>query len=225
MAGPEVMRSGAPSSLAMIIASVVLPSPGEPDSSTWSGGRLRARAASSTSESCSRTRSCPTNSSSRLGRSAASTTSSSPSAYGETTSGTVIDASGPAQQSQARAQQSGDVGHVADCERGLGLRPDRGERLVDLARAPAESGQGRAQLLAPGTDPGLAGQPRRARTAPERTGELVLELEHQPLGALAAYARHQGQRADVLAGDRGAHRIGAVHGEHGLGELGADAAD
>ena len=33
----------------MIIASVVLPSPGGPDSSTWSGARPRRRAASSTS--------------------------------------------------------------------------------------------------------------------------------------------------------------------------------
>ena len=56
MAGPLVMRSGAPSSAATIIARVVLPSPGGPDSSTWSGGRPRAAwRASSTIESCSRT--------------------------------------------------------------------------------------------------------------------------------------------------------------------------
>ena len=34
MAGPLLIRSGAPSSAAMIIAIVVLPSPGGPDSST-----------------------------------------------------------------------------------------------------------------------------------------------------------------------------------------------
>ncbi len=34
IAGPLVTRSGAPSSAAMIMASVVLPSPGGPDSST-----------------------------------------------------------------------------------------------------------------------------------------------------------------------------------------------
>src|SRR2546423_1872977 len=38
MAGPLVIRSGAPSSAAMIMAMVGLPSPGGPDSSTWSGG-------------------------------------------------------------------------------------------------------------------------------------------------------------------------------------------
>src|ERR1700747_51839 len=39
MAGPLVMRSGAPSSAATIIAIVVLPRPGGPASSTGAGGR------------------------------------------------------------------------------------------------------------------------------------------------------------------------------------------
>ena len=34
IAGPEVSRNGAPSSAAMIMARLVLPSPGGPDSST-----------------------------------------------------------------------------------------------------------------------------------------------------------------------------------------------
>ena len=42
IAGPLVTRSGAPSSCATIIASVVLPRPGGPDSRTWSGARPRA---------------------------------------------------------------------------------------------------------------------------------------------------------------------------------------
>ena len=41
--GPLVTRSGAPISAAMIIASVVLPSPGGPESSTWSGALPRPR--------------------------------------------------------------------------------------------------------------------------------------------------------------------------------------
>ena len=41
IAGPLVMRIGAPISAAMIIASVVLPRPGGPESRTWSGGRAR----------------------------------------------------------------------------------------------------------------------------------------------------------------------------------------
>ena len=67
-------------SWAMIIASVVLPSPGGPESRTWSEARPRRRAASSTSPSCSRTRRWPITSSRVRGRSAASTARSSPSA-------------------------------------------------------------------------------------------------------------------------------------------------
>ena len=84
MAGPLVMRSGAPSSAATIIAIVVLPRPGGPDSSTWSGGRPRRRALCRISDSCSRTRAWPMNSVSRLGRSALSMTRSSASASAET---------------------------------------------------------------------------------------------------------------------------------------------
>lgn len=36
MAGPEVMRMGAPISAAMIMDRVVLPRPGAPESRTWS---------------------------------------------------------------------------------------------------------------------------------------------------------------------------------------------
>ncbi len=44
--GPEVARKFTPSSRAMICASVVLPSPGGPNSSTWSSASPRPRAAS-----------------------------------------------------------------------------------------------------------------------------------------------------------------------------------
>ena len=82
IAGPLVIRIAVPSSAAMIIASEVLPSPGAPDSSTWSGGRPRCWALSSSSDSCSRTRSWPMNSASRRGRSAASTCRSSSAGLG-----------------------------------------------------------------------------------------------------------------------------------------------
>ena len=80
MAGPEVMRMGAPISAAMIIDRVVLPRPGAPESSTWSAVAPRARAARRTRSSCSRTFSWPMNSPRSLGRSAASTAWSSRSA-------------------------------------------------------------------------------------------------------------------------------------------------
>ena len=51
IAGPLEIRSGAAISAAMIIASVVLPRPGGPESSTWSGTEPRCRAAVSTSPS------------------------------------------------------------------------------------------------------------------------------------------------------------------------------
>lgn len=84
MAGPEVMRIGAFISAAMIIERVVLPRPGAPESSTWSAVAPRARAALRTRSSCSRTFSWPTNSSRSLGRRAASTAVSSPSASAST---------------------------------------------------------------------------------------------------------------------------------------------
>ena len=68
-AGPEVMRSELPSSWAMIIAMVVLPNPGGPANSTWSGATPRERAPPNTRSSCVRTFGWPMNSSSDLGRS------------------------------------------------------------------------------------------------------------------------------------------------------------
>ena len=73
LSGPLVIRIGCSSSAATIMARVVLPRPGGPDSRMWSGGASRRRAASRTSCSWSRTRVWPGNSLSRLGRSAAST--------------------------------------------------------------------------------------------------------------------------------------------------------
>ena len=45
IAGPEVIRKFTPISLAIILASVVLPSPGGPYKSTWSRASLRFKAA------------------------------------------------------------------------------------------------------------------------------------------------------------------------------------
>src|SRR5262245_30214993 len=67
--GPEVWRRFTPISRATMCASVVLPSPGGPNSSTWSRASLRFLAASTKIESCPRIFSCPTYSASDLGRS------------------------------------------------------------------------------------------------------------------------------------------------------------
>ena len=57
IAGPAVTRMGALISPAMIVASVVLPRPGGPYSSTWSSGSPRCLAASMEMVSVSLTRS------------------------------------------------------------------------------------------------------------------------------------------------------------------------
>jgi hypothetical protein len=84
IAGPLVIFTDVPSSDPMISARLVLPSPGGPDSSTWSGGRPRRLAPSSTSASWRLTLGWPMNSVSECGRSADSTTRSSSPAWGDT---------------------------------------------------------------------------------------------------------------------------------------------
>src|SRR5262245_22855184 len=75
--GPAVVTSAAPISLAMMVASVVLPSPGGPERRTWSSGSLRCRAASTDTLRLSTAARWPTYSCSRCGRSWRSTCVSS----------------------------------------------------------------------------------------------------------------------------------------------------
>ena len=84
IAGPDEMRMGAPISAAMIMAKVVLPNPGGPESRTWSGVPPRLRAAASTRPSWSATRFWPWNSARALGRRATSSAFSGGSAHGVT---------------------------------------------------------------------------------------------------------------------------------------------
>src|SRR5882762_5615083 len=74
--GPEVWRRFTPISRAMMCASVVLPSPGGPNSSTWSSASPRARAAWMKISSWPRIFSCPTYSARLPGRSERSNCSS-----------------------------------------------------------------------------------------------------------------------------------------------------
>src|SRR4051794_18885308 len=158
----------------MIIASVVFPRPGGPLSNTWSGVRPRARAAWSTSESCSQTRSCPITSARVRGLSAASTATSSSrrsaAVNRSSVSGALI--SGPAQCPQGGAQERADVGFE-----NVGIGRDRVDRLVRLAGRPAQAHQALADLAAPGR---LGG---RRKLAADRRTDPVLELEDDPLRA------------------------------------------
>src|SRR5689334_11541159 len=70
--GPDVARKFTPSSRATICASVVLPSPGGPNSSTWSSASFRDLAASMKTLRFPFACCCPTNSLSVCGRSALS---------------------------------------------------------------------------------------------------------------------------------------------------------
>ena len=115
IAGPLVTRIGVTSSVAMIIARLVLPNPGGPDSRMWSGARWRRRALSSTSSSCSRTFGWPGNSASRLGRRLASTSRSSGVAIAETTASTAGESAsgavaGDGRSLNARAREAGCCG-------------------------------------------------------------------------------------------------------------------
>src|SRR4051812_41307129 len=74
--GPEVWRRLTPISRAMMLASVVLPKPGGPNSSVWSSASLRLRAAAMKISSWSRILDWPTYSSRCLGRKARSIASS-----------------------------------------------------------------------------------------------------------------------------------------------------
>src|ERR1044072_7474446 len=72
MAGPAVERNSAPISFAMMFASVVLPKPGGPVSSTWSSASRRPRAAFMYTRRFSLTWRWPMYSSMRVGRSVSS---------------------------------------------------------------------------------------------------------------------------------------------------------
>ena len=175
------------------MARLVLPSPGGPDSSTWSGGRPRRSALSSTSPSCSRTRGWPTKSASRRGRSAASTSRSS------------VAVRGTARRRRGRS--------LARRQARRGQRPAREQAPSTAGRRPSASGGHRGDR--PPRPPGAV-QPRptsacRTWSRHGATGgdagagaggcstgaDPVPQLQHQPLGALPADARHPGQRRHV----------------------------
>ena len=132
--------------------------------------------------------------------------------------------------------------------RGLEVRPRQAFRSVSSAarsRAPTSgvgSGLGRRPRRRPGRPPsptsrgrpGPAGpgpataRPRRVRrcgvaAVPTGAPSRSLELEDDPLRALLPDAGDPGQRLDVLGGHRGPQVVGGEHGEHRLGQLGADA--
>ena len=177
----------------MIIASVVLPSPGGPESSTWSGGAAAARGRPrAPAPSCSRTRCWPTNSSRLRGRSAASTARSSPSAAASTsaparsTYAVLRPRRSSADSSPAHALLSVAQGGAQQPGARRAPRPSSASGATastassaSLADQPSPTSAG-VHLVAPGV---AAGGGRAAAGPPAPTGraEPVLELEDDPL--------------------------------------------
>ena len=139
------------------------------------------RAASSTSESCSRTRSWPTTSSSVRGRSAASTTRSSPSASAAVSGrwscrplgllelGLVHPTSGLAQRAQGARSSRADVGrgHL------LGLGRDLVDGAVGLLGRPAEADEAGLHLVLPVLRAGVRPRARAGRRPGDRSGRAA----------------------------------------------------
>src|SRR3954464_15747701 len=230
MAGPLVTRSGVDISWAMIIARVVLPRPGGPDSNTWSEARPRRRAASRTSPSCSRTRTWPITSSRVRGRSPASTARSSPSASAvvrearEASSWASSSSRGdigsrPAQAAERGPQEGGDVGRAVGGRAGRDLVGDGLDGPVGVLGPPAEPDQALLHLVTPRLRDRRAWGGARGRRRPDP----VLELEDDPLRPLLTDAGDRGQGADVVARNSTAYGVGREHREHRLGQLRADA--
>src|SRR5688500_101279 len=211
--GPDVCRRLTPISRAMMCASVVLPSPGGPKSSTWSSASLRLRAASMKISSCPRIFSWPMYSSSAFGRSARSNASSCGEVGAAATSRSVsimvnrhsgqgriqctfFWPSRLRQHLQRVPYAFGDAEaafEVAHCElRFLLVVSKREERVHDVASCPIAFGA----------------------HCDHRNVELVFQLEQQALGGLLADAGYPGEAPRLLPAHRVAQIRDAHSGEH-----------
>ena len=168
-AGPAVEMNATPSSRRRSGRGVVLPRPGGPESSTWSSASPRAAAAAIETPSCSLSASWPTNSSSRRGRSVASSSSSARSCGVWTRSMPGVRIIG------ARAlQRVGDqvLGRVA----GRAV-----EQLLGLLRREAEPDEAVARQ-----QPRVVAARDDDRVVGRRGADLLAQLDDDPLrGALA----------------------------------------
>ena len=175
----------------MICASVVLPRPGGPTSRTWSSASPRAFAAASAIASCSLTPSWPTNSSSRRG----------PERALELLLVGAEHLRGDGAHAGRLPQRQPD----ALLGREVGI--DRRQGLLGLEHGPAELDE----RIAGGQVHGGAG---RARDRHGILGaELLLQLEHDPLGGLLADPGDRLEARRVLEHDRAAQVGGRRAGD------------
>ena len=235
IAGPLVIRSGALSSAAMIMAMVVLPRPGGRKQHVI--GRLAA--ADGTLQDQRKLLADPPLAdelAEAVGRRAPSIIRSPASASGETTRSW-----GQRPVSRLAPRLSAErvtAGHVRPSTRSAGAQRHGDVHIwTVLAAAEPTSSSGSTAAMAwsasrgcqprltrrPGPDPASASRPAWAGTpaaVPAATTsavepEAARKLKDNPLGALPADARNRGQRREILGGDRPAQAVGAEHGEHG----------
>src|SRR2546422_8380222 len=204
-AGPDVGRNPAPISLATIPASVVLPSPGGPESNTWSIGSPRPRAPSISRPSCSLMRGWPTNSWSHRGRRATSSDTSS-----------SADASATTRRSSfsPTARFTSSPPYRLEClpkeflHRPLAVRSERRERFARLLAGETEGQQGLAHF-------GQRARHYRVAARPQ----TILQVEDDARGDFPPNAGDEGQRVGVSGRDRSAQGLGRQHRQDGHGEL------
>src|SRR5579864_5876089 len=225
--GPEVMRNGAPISVAMRWASVVLPSPGGPNSSVWSRLSPRSRAARMKIRRLSTILRWPTYSSSWRGRNEGSTPRSSGSGAPESSrssesmhrhSTPVSEASPRRRRRRLAPRQAAEAGAQQVLEWRVGaVAAGFGDGALGLGGLVAEVDERGDDLLA-----------GRGGTAGELGGELahlVAELEDHALGGLAADAGDAGEAAEVAGRQRRQQIVRGHAGEHYPRQAGADAGD
>ena len=192
-----------------------LAQPGRPGEQHVVRAAPRRRAPSSTSSSCSRTRACPTNSSSRAGRRVVSSSTSAGSATADDRPSESRHRFRPSRR-QRRWRST-----AAGPRPRRRLRPSTASTACSAGRAANPS-----PTSASTTWVRIAPPDRGWRTAGRRgcePADLVSQLHDQPLGDLAPDARHPGERREVALGQRRAQRVRVEHGQRGQRQPRADA--
>src|SRR3990170_883839 len=198
----------------MMWASVVLPSPGGPNISTWSSASPRRRAASMKMLICSFTGAWPMYSARRLGRTVRSSSSSSRVATAAMTrSCSIIAPPLPCGRLQRAAYQFLGAGaFIVD-----GLQESR-----HFARPVTERHQGGIGL---GLRPDAIHCPLSSRRQLAERAYAVAHLDQQALSGLAADARNPGEGVDVLCFDAQQEGVDVNSGQQCKADLRADARD
>src|SRR5262245_38013106 len=213
MIGPAVAFSGTPSSAAITCARLVLPTPGGPNSSTWSSASPRLLAASIATLRFAITWGWPTYSSRRRGRSDWSKPRSSSTARAETSRGSMRSA--PRQGAQRATQEVLEAPAAVVLERAPDALLGLGARVTEV-----DQGGDEIVLLGRAGDGGRRGGLRHGQLL-----RLVLELQDQALGGLLAHTGDAREAGHVGASQRQHQVVRLDAGQDVQRELGAHAGD